>query len=83
MYRKVVEDGYILCVGTGIDGTEITEQEYSEIMTAIMSAPKAETGYAYKLKADTLEWELVELPPEPDPEPEPEELIDILLGGEA
>ena len=33
----------------------------------LCSKPCAPDGYTYKLRADTLEWELVELPPEPDP----------------
>lgn len=82
MYAKMVEDGYIVAVGTGIVGTEITEEEYTEIMTAIGNSPTAPNGYEYKLRADNLEWKLVELPPQPEPDPDPEEALSILLGGE-
>lgn len=70
MYAKMIEDGYIVVVGTGIGGTEITAEEYAEIMKAIDNSPTAPTGYEYKLRADNLEWELVELPPQPDPDAE-------------
>lgn len=81
MYFKVTENGYILTIGTRIAGEEITEAEYNEVLSALLSAPSALSGYVYRLRADTLEWELVELPPEPDPELTDEELVEILLGG--
>ncbi len=43
--------------------------------------PSVILPYTYKLRADTLEWELVELPPEPEPELTSEEALDIILGG--
>lgn len=53
--RKVMIDGYIMCV---IDnGDELTENEYQAIMMAIENKPIAPIGYTYKLK-DTLEWKL-------------------------
>lgn len=52
------------------DGIEITEAEYSELLGIIHSALKAPHGYQYRLRTDTLEWELVEMPPV---EPEDEE----------
>lgn len=70
-YYKVIENGYIIGIGTnGPDTSDgITEAEYNEILTAIRSAPAAPDGYAYLLRADTLEWELVEEPVE-DPDAE-------------
>ena len=64
-FYKVIEDGYIIGIGTnGNDSvTEITESEYNTILSLIHNRPTARDGYTYKLKADTLEWELVELPP--------------------
>ena len=67
---KIIDGGYISGIGTnGNDRvTEITESEYSEILAAIGNKPTDPDGYAYKLRADTLEWELVKLPPvEPEP----------------
>ena len=66
-YYKIVADGYVLQVGSGVFADAITESEYNAILSKINSAPTAPSGYTYKLRADTLEWELVELPPSPDP----------------
>lgn len=63
----IVIDGYIAALSTG-SGTEITESEYSTIMQKIQNKPVDPNGYQYRLRADNLEWELVELPPiEPEP----------------
>lgn len=72
-FYKVIENGYITGIGTnGPDTVEaITEEEYRELRSIIHDAPHdAPVGYAYMLRADTLTWELVELPPEPDAEAE-------------
>lgn len=82
-YFKIFENEYILMIGTGSGGTEITEQEYTEILSIIHAAPQdAPDGYTYKLRADTLEWELVELPPAPEPSEDVDdsEALDIILG---
>lgn len=60
-YFKIVSDGYILAIGTGAGGEEITETEYNTLMATIQNRPKAEPGWGYRLKAD-LTWELVEVP---------------------
>lgn len=64
-FYKIVDGGYIAGFGTnGNDSaTEITEAEYSNLLSLIRSAPSAPDGFQYKLRADTLEWELVKLPP--------------------
>ena len=84
-YRKVLRGDYISCVAIGEYGEEITEEEYSNILEIIRTAPTPPDGYAYKLCADTMEWELVELPTRPDPDPEEEltesEVYEILFGG--
>ena len=67
-YYKTIENGYLVSVGVGVGGTEITGPEYNEILGIIRSAPTVPDGYEYKLRAETLEWELAELPPvEPEP----------------
>ena len=66
MNFKIVIDGYIAALTNG-GGTEITEAEYNSIMQKIQTKPADPEGFQYKLRADTLEWELVELPPSPDP----------------
>ena len=60
-FYKIIEDGYIMAIGKGSCGEEITKEEHSEILAIIKSKPIAETGYGYRLKED-LTWELVEVP---------------------
>ena len=77
-FCKIVSDGYIITIATGGNaGTEITEEEYNAILSALQNCPTAPAGYAYRLKAD-LTWELVELPPEPEPDVTPEEIAEAL-----
>ena len=84
-YYKIVNGDYLLAVGTGNGGEEITEAEYDNIMDVIRSGPTAPEGYGYRLKSD-LTCELCELPvtaEETDPELTAEEALDIILGGGA
>lgn len=60
-HYKVVKNGYILAIGTGAGGEEITKAEYNSLMATIQNRPKAEPGWGYRLKTD-LTWELVEVP---------------------
>ena len=81
-YYKQLTDNYIIAIGTGSGGTEITEAEYNEIMAVIQSCPQAEDK-GYKLKAD-LTWEEYDLPPvvvSDDDELSADEALEILLGG--
>ena len=79
-YYKYIENGYILAVGTGGGGEEITEEEYNEIMDVIRNKPKRTETTDYHLRID-LTWEEYEVePPEPDDEITDTELVDILLG---
>ena len=84
-YYKQTDGMYILAIGTGYGGTEITEAEYNEIMAIIQNHPIAE-GKGYRLKAD-LTWEEYDLPPVPKPSDDDEistdEALNILLGGES
>ena len=66
-YNKTIDSGYIISIGTGSGGTEITEQEYAEILAIIRNKPTAREGFDYRLKTD-LTWEEYELPHvEPEP----------------
>lgn len=58
-YYKRIEDGYLVCIGTGVGDVEITEEEYHEILTVIQNKPGADVGYDYRLKED-LTWALIE-----------------------
>ena len=82
-YYKQISGDYIISIGTGSGGIEITEAEYNEIMAIIQNCPIAE-GKGYRLKAD-LTWEEYDLPPVPEPSDDDEistdEALNILLGG--
>ena len=80
-YYKIIENGYILAVGTNTGGEEITESEYDEILTVIHNKPARTDTTDYRLKED-LTWEEYEVePPDPDPELDGDEALEILLGG--
>ena len=70
MYYKNIFNGYIESVSTGSGQTSITVEEYNALLDIIHTHPDAHEGYIYMLRADTLTWELVKLPPVPEPEPE-------------
>ena len=73
-FYKTIDGGYIISIGTGNGGEEITEQEYAEILTVIRNKPTAREGFDYRLKTD-LTWEEYELPPvEPEPPTDEEAL---------
>ena len=82
-YYKQISGDYIISIGTGYGGEEISEQEYNEIMSVIRSCPNEE-GKGYRLKTD-LTWEEYDLPPVPEPSDDDEistdEALNILLGG--
>ena len=62
--NKFVLNGYVIAVGEGLVGEQISDADYSALIAIIQSKPTPPTGYEYKLRADTLEWELVEAPEE-------------------
>lgn len=80
-FYKLIENGYIIAIGTGGGGTEIDEQEYNQIMTVIQNKPARTETTDYHLKAD-LTWEAYERidPIDPDEELSPDEMMDILFG---
>lgn len=83
-YYKTVDIDFIVSVGTGSGGEEITEQEYAAILAIIRSRPTAREGFDYRLKTD-LTWEEYAMPPVPDPADEDisaDEALDIILGGD-
>lgn len=65
MYYKIITNGYLIAIGTGAGGVEITEEEYNSIREHIRNCPEAPEGCGYRLK-DDLTWELYELPPIPE-----------------
>lgn len=81
-YCKYIDGDYILAIGTGDGGEEISENEYSEIMSIILAHPEETETIGYRLKKD-LTWEEYEIPPDPNPDLDDSELVEILLGGDA
>lgn len=61
MFYKYIDDKFIIGVGTGSGGEEITEQEYNALLDKINNRPEAPDGYSYRLTT-SLEWELCEVP---------------------
>lgn len=72
MFYKYINDKFIIGVGTGSGGEEITEQEYNNILDKINNRPEAPEGYSYRLTT-AMEWELAEIP---KIEPTTEEIIE-------
>lgn len=60
-YFKNIENGYIVSVSTAYGQTEITQEEYENILQVIKTISQAEQGFEYRLKED-LTLELVEIP---------------------
>lgn len=82
-YYKILQDGYILSIGKGAGGEDLTESEYTQILDSICNKPTAPDGYGYSLKSD-LTWEQLELPVTPkdtDPDLTDAEALAIILGG--
>ena len=73
MFYKYINDKYIIGVGIGSGGEEITEQEYNALLDKINNRPEAPEGYSYRLTT-AMEWELCEVP---KTEPTTEEIIEI------
>ncbi len=84
-YFITTKNGFIESFGTAEKEvcTVISEQQYAEVLSAARSKPSAPDGYSYMLRADNLEWKLVEQPPEPEPDPTAEDILDTLFGGDA
>lgn len=78
-YYKVVEDGYLIAIGKGAGGIEITEEEYNSLLTHIKGCPEAPEGHGYRLKED-LTWELYELPIIEETEISGDELMTMIEG---
>lgn len=82
-HYKIIDNGYIIMIGTGNSGVEITEEEYNEILAVILAKPQATETTDYRLKTD-LTWEPHEVEPI-DPEEEElteDEVLSILMGEE-
>ena len=80
-YYKDIQNGFIVAIGTGGGGVEITETEYETILSVIRNKPARTETTDYHLLED-LKWEEYErIDPPDETEPSAEEVLDVLLGG--
>lgn len=79
-YLKTIANEYIVSLHIVDDDGNIDKAEFDALEALFQERPEAPDGHAYLLRADNLEWELVELPPEGDIDDS--EAINILLGGD-
>lgn len=82
-YYKKIQENYILSIGIGLGGEEISKEEYDSLQIIIQGRPKSDIK-GYKLLTD-LTWEEYDLPIPPAPSDDDEisdsEALNILLGG--
>ena len=66
-YCVLITDGYVSGIASSVNQLPhpITETEKNEIFSILCNKPPAPDGYDFKLKADSLKWVMVELPPDP------------------
>ena len=83
MKKIVSEHGHILMLSP-LNGVEITDEEAAAILAELANIPKdAPSGFTYRLRDDTHEWELYEMPVQEEPEDlTAEEALDIIVGGD-
>lgn len=55
-YYKNADNGYIKCLSTEAGQMEITEAEYTQILSICKNKPADTEDYYYRL-TDTLQWE--------------------------
>lgn len=84
-YYKIIVNGYLVAVGTGAGGTEITEQEYNDFLLLIAGKPAPpDSTHVYRI-TEAGEYVLVEIEPPPEPDDNDEltedEAFDIIMGG--
>ena len=80
MYYKQIEDNILVAIGEskalGEGQTEITSEEYNNILSIIQTKPEDTDTIIYKLHADTLEYVAYDRPKEPTPtDPEIDSII--------
>ena len=79
-HYKIIDGVYIIGIGTGGGGVEISEAEYNEIMSIIRNRPEESDTIGYRLKTD-LTWEACEKPaPDPDPDATDGDILEAIGG---
>lgn len=79
-YYKVTDGDFIDAVGIGQGNTEITREEYLQILSVIKERPTDPAGQTYRLST-ALEWQLTELSVDQDPEITDSAALSIIMGG--
>ena len=80
-YYKDVQNGFIVAIGTGGGGVEITEDEYESILAVIRNKPARMETTDFHLLESLIWQEYERIDPPDETEPSAEEIVDILLGG--
>ena len=82
MYYKTIEENILIMVGTSSaireNQTEITSEEYNNILSVIQNKPEDTDTIIYKLHADTLEYVAYDRPEEPTPT-ETDPVVDSII----
>lgn len=80
-YYKIIDGDYLVAIGIGTGGEEITEAEYTALKETIRNRPTTSGDVNYKLTTNLI-WEMF-TPPESDADPElsAEEALAIIMGG--
>ncbi len=83
-YYRSDEGGYLVSIGVGVGGTEITAGEYAGLKALIDARPTPPEGYDYRLGED-LQWQLCVLPEtqELDAPLDPAEALELICGKSA
>ena len=80
MLFKIVFDGYIIGVGIGPSGQEITQEEYDHLTQVFHDKPLATETTDYRLRED-LTWEEYPVEPEDPDNSDDAEAYAIIFGG--
>ena len=83
MKYKQIEDNILIAIGEskviGENQTEISEEEYNNILSVIQTKPEDTETILYKLHADTLEYVAYDRPEEPTPTEPTDPTIDSII----
>ena len=83
MKYKKIEDNFLVAIGESKviveNQTEITVEEYNNILSVIASKPEDTESIIYKLHADTLEYVGYDRPAEPTPTEPIDPTIDSII----
>ena len=83
MYYKQIKDNILAAIGEskaiGGNQTEITEEEYNNILSIIQTKPEDTETIIYKLNAEPLAYEPHDRPEEPTPTEPTDPVIDSII----